>query len=126
MRTIMTNKDYAELDSKHCQIRVVPHISYEYTIDLINFIEEQEHYIELLTILRNASPNDVINIRMNNCGGYVDTAYQIIKEIQNSQGLVVGHADVNVASATTMIFLACDSWTVNPFTKFMIHAPTGS
>jgi ATP-dependent protease ClpP protease subunit len=102
------------------------HQSYgtHYHYYIYNVIEEATDYIDLIKALDEASPYDVIHIHLNTPGGYLHTAICIINAIRRSQGTVIGYADSEVASAGSMIFVACHSWVISPLSSLMIHDAT--
>ena len=55
----------------------------QYDIYLNDEIKPSEKYVELLNILNTSKENDKINIYLNNNGGYLDTAIQIINYIED-------------------------------------------
>lgn len=107
----MNNKDYA---------RVHP-TGAEYHFYIHGAIEESSEYVDLLYTLHTASFEDVINIHINSCGGYLDTAVEIINAMRNSGSPVVTHAEGLVASAATLIFFSGDRLVVHPYCQFMLH-----
>lgn len=94
-----------------------------YTHDIFidkELIQPLDWRLELDTI-RNASPNDVVNLRINCPGGSDMVMGAFIKAIAECQGHVVGHIEHTCASAATIIFLACHEFVVSDDTEFMVH-----
>ena len=92
---------------------------YEYY--LFGEIVEASEYIELLDTLRSANENDQFVIRVNSGGGLLSTANAIINAINESQAHVHGVIESECASAATMVFLACHSYSLGEEADMMIH-----
>lgn len=75
----------------------------------------------LIRTLKTAGPSDLINIYINTGGGRLDTCLQIIHSIQNTQALVICHADGFLYSGGSLVFFAGHQLVVNPHTHFMMH-----
>lgn len=96
----------------------------EYHFNLIGAIGEARNYTDLLNTLRSAEEGDEIYIHINSPGGQVATAVQIINGIKSSRATVFGVIEAECASAATVIFLACDAWTVMDNTISLFHQYT--
>jgi ATP-dependent protease ClpP protease subunit len=92
---------------------------YEYY--LVDDIGEASDYIQLCDVLRSASPNDEILIRINSGGGSLATANMIVNAIRESQAHVHGFIESTCASAATLIYLACHSYSLSEDADMMIH-----
>ena len=92
---------------------------YEYY--LVDDIGEASDYIELCDVLRSASPNDEILIRINSGGGSLATANMVVNAIRESQAHVRGFIESTCASAATLIYLACHSYSLSEDADIMIH-----
>lgn len=84
-------------------------------------IDEPSNYNELCYLLDTADSTDTIHLHINTPGGMIDSAFMLIDSIKRSKAKVVGHLSGTVASAGTMIALACNELEVAPHTAFMIH-----
>lgn len=94
-----------------------------YTHDIFidkELVQPLDWRLELDTI-RNASPNDIVNIRINCPGGSDRVMGAFVKSIAECQGRVVGHIEHTCASAATVIFLACHEFVVSDDAEFMVH-----
>ena len=89
-------------------------------------IEAPSEYNELCYKLKTASPAEVFTLVINTPGGYIDSAMMIIDAIKSSKAKVIAEISGTVASAGTVITLACDEVKVAPHTAFMIHNYSGS
>lgn len=88
---------------------------------LTDGIEEPAHYNELCHTLRAADRGDTVTLHLNTPGGMVDSAFMLIDAIKASKAKITGCLSGTVASAGTMIALACDKLEVADHTSFMIH-----
>lgn len=91
------------------------------TAEIVNPIE----YNELCHLLRNATSKEIIRLHINTPGGRLDSATMIIDAIAASDAYVIGVLSGNVASAGTMIALACDELECSSYLEFMIHYFSG-
>ena len=89
--------------------------------EIVNPIE----YSELCHLLRNANSKEVIRIHINTPGGRLDSATMIIDAIAESDAYIIGVLSGSVASAGTMIALACDELECSSYLEFMIHYFSG-
>ena len=89
--------------------------------EIVNPIE----YSELCHLLRNANSKEVIRIHINTPGGRLDSATMIIDAIIESDAYIIGVLSGSVASAGTMIALACDELECSSYLEFMIHYFSG-
>ena len=92
---------------------------YEYY--LVDDIGEASDYIELCDVLRSASPNDEVLIRINSGGGSLATANMIVNSIRESQAHVHGFIESTCASAATLIYLSCHSYSLSEDADMMVH-----
>ena len=93
----------------------------KHDIYLYDDIGTPENYVELVQALNEATENDIFNIKIATGGGDLDGCIAIIHAIRNTKATVFGHADAIVASAGTIIFLACHNWCIGEFAYFMFH-----
>ena len=94
------------------------------TAYLMSEIYEPEVYNELCYTLEHTSA-DYVRLVMNNGGGQLDAMLSILDAIKKSSATVVAVLSGTVASAATMIALACDEVEVADHTAFMIHSASG-
>lgn len=95
------------------------------TAYLTDQIAEPSDYNELCFKLKSASPAEVFTLIINTPGGIIDSALMIIDAIKNSKAKVIAQISGTVASAGTIITLACDEVVVADHTTFMIHNYSG-
>lgn len=95
------------------------------TAYLTNTIEEPSEYNELCFKLKSASPAEIFTLVINTPGGILDSALMLVDAIKTSKAKVIAQISGTVASAGTIITLACDDVEVAPHTAFMIHNYSG-
>lgn len=95
------------------------------TIYLTDSIETPDTYNEFFHRVISAPADYTIHLHINTPGGYIDAALMIRHAIQNTRATVVGHLTGTVASAGTVIALACNDIVVADHTSFMIHNYSG-
>jgi ATP-dependent protease ClpP protease subunit len=96
-----------------------------YSVFLTDNIGAPWDYNEIIYLLDNASSTDIIKFHINNGGGVVDSAFMIYDAVVNSAARCIARLSGTVASAATMITLACEELYVAPFTQFMVHNYSG-
>ena len=84
-------------------------------------IDEPSVYNELCHRLRLAPASSTVTLHINTPGGIIDSALMIIDAIKASKAKIIGYLTGTVASAGTIIALACDELIVGEHTTFMIH-----
>lgn len=84
-------------------------------------IAEPTEYTELCYRLKTASAAEIFTLVINTPGGIIDSALMIIDAIHASAAKVIAEINGTVASAGTIITLACDEVIVADHTTFMIH-----
>ena len=95
------------------------------TAYLTNTIEEPSEYNELCFRLKSASPAEIFTLVINTPGGILDSALMLVDAIKTSKAKIIAQISGTVASAGTIITLACDDVEVAPHTAFMIHNYSG-
>lgn len=87
-------------------------------------IKDRDDYIDFLRAVTDARPTDEINLHINCYGGDLNTAFNIIDVLQNSQATINISVEGACASAATLIALSGDSWDIMPHSYFMCHGYT--
>lgn len=87
-------------------------------------VPDTTEYIDFMRALNDAKEGDKVTIHINCYGGDLDTTFQLIDTIHETKATVDCSVEGICASAATMIALAGDSFTISPFSNFMIHAWT--
>lgn len=88
---------------------------------LLNEIGPQDEYAELCHRLYNAKKDETFTLHLNTPGGYIDSALMIIDAINTSKATVNARISGSVASAGTILTLACKNVVVSDHVSFMIH-----
>lgn len=88
---------------------------------LFEHIEVPSVYAKLVYELLTAESGVNVNLHINNGGGYIDAANAIVYAITNSKANITAHLSGTVASAATVIALACPTIIVEPDLNFMCH-----
>ena len=97
----------------------------QYEFYLSGDVASPDNYTEWFDIIRNATPNDEVYIRINSRGGYMSTATQFLRVMAETQAEVTCSIEGDCMSAATMIFLAADRFEITPHSSFMIHNYSG-
>lgn len=92
---------------------------------LTDSIDEPSTYNELCFKLKTASPAEIFTLVINTPGGYIDSAVMLVDAIKSSKAKVIAEISGTVASAGTVITLACDEVNIADHTAFMIHNYSG-
>lgn len=103
-------------DKKHNKIKVY----------LTGGIDEPSAYNELCYLLQEATKKDEIHMHLNTPGGIVDSAFMIANAMKRSKAKIIGHLSGTVASAGTLISMACDEIDAENHIAFMIHNYSGT
>ncbi|MBL5840936.1 ATP-dependent Clp protease proteolytic subunit [Enterobacter asburiae] len=115
------NKNFfGMMPGMHGNIYSYPVHSHDHVIyiDDLSWLEDHQ---DRLQVIRQASPDDTIRVVINSPGGVVSIAMAYVSAIRESQASIVTHAEGNVCSAGTVLWLACKDRTVSPLTEFMFH-----
>lgn len=95
------------------------------TVYLTDVIEAPSLYNELCYKLDNASPAEEFFIYINTPGGILDAAIMLVSSIKNTLANTTARLSGTVASAGTIIALACRHVELADHTAFMIHNYSG-
>lgn len=88
-------------------------------------IDEPCNYNEMCYILATARRGFTIDLFLNTPGGIIDTAFMVADAVAQSKATVTAHLAGTVASAGTVITMACDKIVAAPHLSFMIHNYSG-
>lgn len=88
---------------------------------LTDQIDAPSEYNELCHALKDAYKGDTFTVHINSGGGYLDSAFAIIAAIKTTKATVTANIVGTVASAATIIALACDKIVIEDHVQFMIH-----
>ena len=113
-------KEKSDLWSDHCPI-VKSRDGRNIQVFLTDAIDAAGFYNELVFTLNNTVEGDVVKFHINNGGGDIDSAFFIRDALLNCKAKTIARLSGTVASASTVITLACDEVEVTPFLSFMSH-----
>lgn len=95
-------------------------------IYLPDSINELDEHMDQIEAIRNASPDDVIEVYcISNKGGYVDTIVPLCNALATTPAHTVCFVEGHCASAGTFPSLVCDSVEVGAYASFMLHCAQG-
>ena len=104
---------------------IVQHDNGNLEVYITDSINEPFEYNELCHRLRAAPASTTVTLHINTPGGIIDSALMIIDAMKASQATIVGCLTGTVASAGTIIALACDHLILGQHLTFMIHNYSG-
>lgn len=104
---------------------VIDEASNRVTAYITGPISEPSNYNELCYTLGQASESSTFTLHINTPGGIIDSAFMIVAAIKQSKAHVIAELSGTVASAGTLISLACDDIVVADHLSFMIHNYSG-
>ena len=95
-----------------------------YEINFKKDIDDSEDYQELMSIIRQASPHDIVEVYLETEGGLLDVGLQLIDELNRCPAQKICYVSSGVASMGTMIFLGVewDMVDVSPLSTFHFHS----
>lgn len=109
------------MDEYETQACVIENISMgEYKVFLFTDIKDPSHYVDLMLLLTDSETRHV-DFYINTLGGVSDTAEMLYHSIKNSTATTTAYLSGTVASAGTIIGLACGDVFINDTTVFMVH-----
>ncbi|MFY0655366.1 MAG: ATP-dependent Clp protease proteolytic subunit [Neptunomonas phycophila] len=82
-------------------------------------------YVELISRIRTAHPDDIIYLHLNTPGGYLDTGIQIINAMRDTKARVICVLDGTVCSMGSLIFLAAEEYVIHDHCRLMFHNYSG-
>lgn len=95
------------------------------TVYLTDTIDSPNYYNELCFKLKSASPAEVFTLVINTPGGILDSAMMIVDALKTTKAKTIAQISGTVASAGTIITLACSEVIIADHTAFMIHNYSG-
>ena len=108
------------------EVPIITHDNGDMEVYLTDTIQEPIVYNELCHKLRLAPASSTVTLHINTPGGIIDSAFMIIDAMKASKAHVHGALSGTVASAGTIISLACTTLSVADHTAFMIHNYSGA
>ena len=98
--------------------------AFRYSISIKQEINDSEDYQELLAIIRQATPNDVLDVYLETNGGLLSVGLQLITELNRCPAQKYCYVASGTASMGTAIFLGVE-WAmvdVDPLATFHFHS----
>jgi ATP-dependent protease ClpP protease subunit len=92
-----------------------------YTIHITDDIVEPSEYARIVDTLDAATEDQTVTVYVTSNGGYADTADLLRSSLSRCKAKVIGRAAGTVASAGTLIFLACHEYEITPTAMFLFH-----
>lgn len=92
-----------------------------YKVYLTNPIFNPDSYNQLCYTLDLAKPHETVEFIINTPGGDADSAFMVYHAVQSTKAKTVATLVGTVASAGTIIAMACKTINVSPNLGFMIH-----
>lgn len=95
-----------------------------YEINIKKEIDDSEEYHELMSIIRQASPHDIVEVYIETEGGLLDVGLQLIDELNRCPAQKYCFVSSGVASMGTMIVLGVewDMVDISPLSTFHFHS----
>ena len=90
-------------------------------IYLNNEIESPNYYVEVLNMLRTASPKDSVTMYINSPGGHLDTTIQLLNAMDECEAQVTTVLDGIAHSAASLLFLNGDNLMIYKYASMMCH-----
>lgn len=91
----------------------------------IGEIGHEDDHLERINVIKEAGPDDSIEITITTPGGVIDTALLYVDAIANSEAQILVKAVGMVASAGTLIWCLAPNRVAAPFSAFMFHNAQG-
>ncbi len=96
-----------------------------FNIFLMEAIEDASEFAEIISVLDAALDTDTVVFKINSPGGYKHSTLSVIDAIRASKAQTIAECTGTVASAATIIALACDGLYIADHSTFMVHNYTG-
>lgn len=95
---------------------------YVFNIFIQEALESPEDFVEAVTALNMASPDDDVIVHLNCGGGDLSAVDTLLFEMSKCQGHIHIKASGTIASAATLILLAAHSYEMSPYTNILFHS----
>lgn len=96
-------------------------INTSYRVTINEDFREVKQFEQIVDVLDNAQPGDVMQIRLSTVGGALHAIVPLINAIQHTDAHVHVHVESDCASAGTILMMVADSCYVNDYANIMIH-----
>jgi ATP-dependent protease ClpP protease subunit len=117
------NKDITQGNPPLEQVFIVVEqlVSNIYHVHLDEDIEDMPYYRNVISVLNNASPDDVVVFHISSVGGHVDTAVNICNAIRSTEAQTISVIETYAISAASLFVMSTDSVIAMPHSYMMIH-----
>ena len=92
-----------------------------YHVHMDEEIIDNSYYRNLITLLNNATPEDVIVFHISSVGGMVDSAVSICNAIRTTEAQTIAVIQSYACSAASLFIMTTDSVIAMPHSYVMIH-----
>ena len=116
---------YGSTNRISLRARDAPNVSPSF-LSISGEIGPPNFYIEMIHIIRTASPNDCVYMHLNTTGGQLDTGIQIINAMRESAAHIICSIEAQAFSLGSLIFLCGDDFIVHDNAMLMIHNFNGA
>lgn len=131
MNTITTN-DTKTAIHKNSPFYQPPNLEYRNLLNgvvhhfyLYGEIGDPIDYVDIIHVLDTAHESDHVHLHLNTEGGQLTTAITLIHAMRRTKALITTHADGEVSSAGTILFLSGHMMAVYDYSHFMFHDGSG-
>ena len=99
-------------------------IAYRHVIRINREIGEPNEWVDEISTIQNATPNDVLHITINSPGGSLYTTTEILSAMAQTEAHIVTEITGECCSAATLIFLAGHEYVISDDATWMSHTAT--
>lgn len=96
-------------------------VSNIYHVHIDEYIDDMPYYRNVISVLNNASPDDVVVFHISSYGGSVDTAVNICNAIRSTEAQTISVIETYAVSAASLFPMSTDSVIAMPHSYMMIH-----
>ena len=96
-------------------------IAYRHVIRINREIGEPNEWVDEISTIQNATPNDVLHITINSPGGSLYTTTEILSAMAQTQAHIVTEITGECCSAATLIFLAGHEYVISDDATWMSY-----
>lgn len=117
------NKDNTQENPTLEQVFIVAEqvVSNIYHVHIDEEIVDMPYYRNVISVLNNASPDDVVVFHISSFGGSVSTAVNICNAIRSTEAQTVSVIETYAVSAASLFPMSTDSVIAMPHSYMMIH-----
>lgn len=116
-----TNMNALEED---LQVYFIDHSQRELHVNFNTDIKDPSHYGDFNQSLRSLGEEDSLHLHFNTNGGNLNSAVEMINNIQSCPATCIGYLGADASSAGSMMFISCDTWVIHELSTMMIHGPS--